>query len=657
MSRAFRMASVVCLAWVMVSCGGAYSPPPPVIRVAISPGTATIDPGGTQGFSASVTGTTNTAVSWSIQEGSAGGSITSAGVYTAPQATGTFHVIAASVQDPSKRATAVVIVPQISIQISPTSATLPVNTTFSSDFEGLVTGAVNDAVSWSMREGSAGGTIGSDPFGCFQCATYSAPATPGTYHVIATSVADASKSAVATVTVTPPVLSMFPPAEILGPEGPRQFGASILGITDQSVTWSVQEGSSGGSVDANGLYTAPSAQGTYHLVATSTADASVTGTAAITVVGSGFKPTGAMIEDERVNPTATLLQDGRVLVAGGSGRSTLASAEIYDPVSGTFSPAGSMTTPRAGYTATLLTNGQVLMVGGTDGNSILQSAELFDPVTNAFSPTGNLNTGRSGHTATLLSDGRVLIAGGIATTAVSTQEPTASCEVYDPRAGNFSVVADMTTPRYSHSATLLNNGKVLLAGGHSMGGTVGTWSTNAAELFDPASGTFSPTGKMLHGHRAHTATLLTDGRVLLAGGSELNCFVNLPADGEGCTEMGINSAEIYDPASGQFTSAGSMTSARAYHIGARLEDGRVLLAGGLDANSLDQSSAELFDPAAGTFSPVGSLEFGEEGQAAVLLNDGRVLVVGGIGAGNGFTEIYTPSAAPSPAAMAAKSWF
>jgi WD40 repeat protein len=210
--------------------------------------------------------------------------------------------------------------------------------------------------------------------------------------------------------------------------------------------------------------------------------------------------------------TATLLQDGRVLVIGGrtaDAGSPLSvqdfrSAELYNPATATFTSTGSPARPLSQHTATLLPNGKVLIAGGVDATNpnlttATATAEIYDPATGAFSPTGNMTAARTGHTATLLANGRVLITGG---SGLST------AEVYDPATSSFSATGIMGLARASHTATLLSNGTVLVAGG----------GDSTAELYDPAAGSFIPTGGMESGRTAHSATLLQNGEILVAGG-------------------------------------------------------------------------------------------------------------------------------------------
>jgi hypothetical protein len=296
--------------------------------------------------------------------------------------------------------------------------------------------------------------------------------------------------------------------------------------------------------------------------------------------------------------TATLLTDGRVLVAGGGhaswtgpqGAPFLASAELYDPKTGTFSPTGSMTTAREDHTATLLRDGRVLIVGGDDATSHgLATAELYDPKTGTFSPTGSMSTTRGFHTATLLADGRVLVAGGD-TAGWTPSGNLATAELYDPKTGTFTATGSMAAVRAYHDATLLADGRVLVTGGADESGT----EVPSAEIYDPKTGTFTAAGTMTIARVYHTATLLADGRVLIVGGgSDYTSFLFIPT------------AEIFDPKTGTFTKTGSLATARTNHAATLLASGRVLVTGGYGATA-PLASAELYDPKTGTFSPAGA---------------------------------------------------
>jgi hypothetical protein len=221
-----------------------------------------------------------------------------------------------------------------------------------------------------------------------------------------------------------------------------------------------------------------------------------------------------------------------------------------------------------------------------------------------------MNSGRAAHSATLLPDGRVLIAGGFRQDGTE-EIAIASAEIYDPETNTFTPTGDMNEPRNTHTATLLPDGLVLIAGG---------WGVNerlsSAELYDPQTGRFSITTNLAFPRAGMTATLLEDGKVLIAGGDSARDTPQLVA-------------EIFDPGTQSFTPAGSLNQGRWAHTATLLADGRVMLAGGSPGEDLVLASAELFDPATGEFSLTGDMTTIRYKHAAVLLQDGRVLVVGG----------------------------
>ena len=307
-----------------------------------------------------------------------------------------------------------------------------------------------------------------------------------------------------------------------------------------------------------------------------------------------------------------LLGDGRVLVMGGFDATghDLATTELYDATTGRFVAGPSMTMARLDHTATLLDDGRVLLVGGIAGDA-LASAELYDPASGRFASAGRLGTARNGHKAVRLRDGRILVVGGDGPDGTF----LASAEIFDPATGQFTPTGAMAVARSSHTATLLPDGRVLIAGGH-VGRRAELQIHATAELYDPVSGTFSPTGSMSQIRHKHDAAPLPDGRVLIVGGAD-------DRDDRGA----YASVEIYDPDRGTFSPSGQMRSTR-YKIQATtvpLLNSQLLLAGGA-------LEAELYDPSANAFESV-SGDFGDRPlfAAATLLLDGSVLITGGYG--------------------------
>jgi uncharacterized repeat protein (TIGR01451 family) len=336
-----------------------------------------------------------------------------------------------------------------------------------------------------------------------------------------------------------------------------------------------------------------------------------------TLLSGIWSETGSLTT-ARLGATATLLNDGEVLVAGGGSDQP----EVYDPSTGTWSATGSLIDASEGATATLLNDGEVLVAGGQDIGGYLSSAELYDPSTGAWSPTGSLTTAREGATATLLKNGEVLVAGGVGNSGAPS-----SAELYDPSTGAWSATGSLIDARFGATATLLKNGEVLVVGGSD---TASSAELSSAELYDPSTGAWSATGSLIDGRSGATATLLNNGEVLVAGGNGIASLADI-----------LSSAELYNPATGTWSATGPMNTARDGATATLMSDGEVLVAGGGD-NSL--SSAELYDPSTGAWSPTGSLIDGRSDATATLLNDGEVLVAGGDGGRYvlASAELYNP---------------
>jgi hypothetical protein len=474
----------VVLAFILltsVSCGGggasqnpvvappAAQPPfPSPIAVSISPNSANLESGNQFTFVANVTGTTNTAVTWSVQEGNAGGSITNAGLYTAPAADGTFHVIARSQADPAKQAQAIINVAPIEVSIQPDSDVLGPHGVRT--FTSFVLTSLNPAVTWSLQEGSSAGAITAD-------GTYTPPDNAGEFHVIATSVQNPARFATASVTVVA--------------HGFRPTAEMAIGRTAPTAT-----------VLTNGKVLITGGDSCF-LLSYYTGECPLSSTELYDPATETFVPAASM-SAARLFHTATLLNSGKVLVVGGWASMT---SELFDPATNTFTNSGSTNILRDSHTATLLSNGKVLIAGGLSGRfgHSVASAELYDPVTQTFSPTGNLTVPRYAHTATLLANGTVLITGGVNNTPGSQR----TAELYNPATGTFTMISEMTHHRAFHTATLLSSGKVLITGGSG--------SRFEQEVFDPANGTFTITSPMSTSRAVHAAVRLLDGRVLVSG--------------------------------------------------------------------------------------------------------------------------------------------
>ena len=352
----------------------------------------------------------------------------------------------------------------------------------------------------------------------------------------------------------------------------------------------------------------------------------------------------------RANAAAIRLRDGRILICGGTATGeiggVLSSAELYDPVARTFTPTGSMTVPRTGQTITMLLDGRVLLTGGDQNagyRSQLASAEIYDPGNGAFTATGSMSTPREGHTATILRDGRVLVAGG----SPNGIQATDSAEIYDPSSGTFSRTGHLHQPRVAHVAALLGTGKVLIAGGGRGGMPGGYISYDTAEMYDPVTASFTSVRAHMTSDRVGAAAVkLTDGRVLIVGGKSGRMMTSRLRNIASLTPL--NTAEIYDPESGTFVKTRDMDAPHYLATATLLNDGNVLVVGGWRIQGpivVGMREAEVYQPETDRFSRIGQTNVARLTNTATLLNDGEVLIAGGVADKSLITasvEFYSP---------------
>ncbi|WP_407562914.1 kelch repeat-containing protein [Streptomyces sp. 184] len=356
---------------------------------------------------------------------------------------------------------------------------------------------------------------------------------------------------------------------------------------------------------------------------------------------------------------AVTLADGTVLMAGGEehARNAQDTAVLFDPATRQWQPASSLSVSRRLHTLTRLTDGRVLAAGGLSGpyggvsQAGVGSAEVYDPATRGWTATGAMHEGRFAHAATLLADGRVLVTGGVAPRSALSQRALASAEVYDPATGEWTPTDEpMNDARASHPAVLLRNGNVLVAGGMAPIGRGLFAGQSFCEVYAPAAGTWTPTGDLRSVRKSHQATLLRDGTVLVTGGDS-------PGLQDDWTYNPYSqwTAERYDPATGAWTAAEGMSTGRSHHRAVLLRSGRLLVIGGTDDSTFDvgYQNAEVYDPQARKWTATGGMVEGRWAFAATELADGGVLVAGGLvrsGAAvpdrgdvvTDTTEIFTP---------------
>ena len=331
-------------------------------------------------------------------------------------------------------------------------------------------------------------------------------------------------------------------------------------------------------------------------------DASVSGSSDTTVTWSIQESSGGSISNTGLYLAPTTDGVYHIVATAHADPTKQATATVNVTQHG-FTTVGGLSFARLQHTATLLPSGKVLIAGGgigpdiIDGFGVVDQAEQFDPATESFSPAGIVS--RDAHTATLLNNGSVLLAGGETGWSNTTPIVSNTAELYLAANGSSVATGNMSVGREAHVATLLSDGRVLITGG----------DTPSAELFDPATGSFTPTGLMTCARSGHTATLLPNGKVLVVGGCKVE-------------------GELYDPSTGSFTPTGTTSAPRYLHTATLLPNGTVLIAGG-GATGGATDTTEIYDPATDSFIPGPTMRQGRYMHTATLLPNGDVLISGG----------------------------
>lgn len=552
--------------------------------------------------------------------------------------------------------------PSVTVAVSPTTATVTASTT--KQFSATVANATTTTVTWSVQEGVSGGTVNATGL-------YTAPSTPGTYHVIATSTASPMISATATVTVVaPPAITGFKAS----PTAVTSGGSSTLTATFTGGTGSLDHGlgtvTSGTGVSTGAVTTTT----TYTLTVTNAAGSSVTAQATVSIFTSAptitsFKalpatltlgdsttlvwtlgsPATSVSIDQNVgavtgsssiaaSPTTTTTYTLTATNPLGSATATVTVTVVFAPSITSFTASPTTVTPNGSSTLTaifthgsgVITPGNVSVTTGTGisvgplaadttytltvtnsaGTSVTSQRTVYvDPGT--YTPAGNtMSVAREWHTCTLMPNGKALVAGGTAVTAAADE--------FDPAAngglGGFSTTANgMSTIREAASAVLLPNGKTLVVGGYNPNAALPRQLTSA-DLYDPATRTFTPSASQMGTARQQcTATLLLNGKVLIVGG--FNDTVHT-----------LGSAEFYDPTTDTFSpSAASLGAPRFGHLATLLPDGKVLIVGG-SGTGATPPAAEVYDPQMDAFMPAGGSNLAAQWFTQTRLTDGKVLI-------------------------------
>jgi hypothetical protein len=331
----------------------------------------------------------------------------------------------------------------------------------------------------------------------------------------------------------------------------------------------------------------------------------------------------------RGTTTAVVLKDGRALaIGGGVGIQAVAAVEVFDPASGVWQSTTPMNQPRRGHQAVVLGDGRVMVAGGIHEGELLASVEIFDPGPARWTTVAPMSVPRLGNTLTLLTNGTVLVTGGTSAETASgagggqTIRPDATAEIYNVLTDRWAITSGaMSTPRFEHTATALDDGRVLIAGGQGppISGIAGALAST--EIYDPAVDSFRKSNDMNDARFNHTALKMPDRSVMVIGG----------AGGQN-GDVSLSTAEVFNPGDGGWTNVGALTGSRSGHVATVFPDGRVLVAGGESitrGNRRSLATAEIFALENREWRSAGNMNCPRSEPSAALLGDGSVLVVAG----------------------------
>lgn len=320
------------------------------------------------------------------------------------------------------------------------------------------------------------------------------------------------------------------------------------------------------------------------------------------------------LADARSMHIAELLPDGRVILIGGRSKGVSewpivhSRVEIFDPVTQEWTVTGELVDERQLPAVIVFSDGKVLVAGGTDSSiNPYNRAEIWNPQTGQWTSAGKMKKRREIPQGIDLDDGRGLVAGGIS----KLFKHMTNVEAYDPVTDEWMELASTNEGRARFTLTKLQDGKILAVGG---GALEGPWK-NSAEVYDPAADTWTLTADLITGRAMHTATLLEDGRVLVVGGMG-------QGSGQG---VSLTSAEIYNPVTNEWSTAGNTQIARQDHVATLMKDGRVIVVGGVGGTL----QSEIYDPVDGTWLLGPMTVEGRYRFAGVTLADGSILIIAG----------------------------